>query len=62
MKVLLINPPNNTIINSELPKWLNQTVGVFPPLGLMYIASYMKVNTNYEVRILDAFVESMSWE
>lgn len=62
MKALLINPPNNKIINSELPKWLNQTVGVFPPLGLMYIASYMRANTNYEVRILDAFVENMPWK
>lgn len=61
MKVLLINPPIENIINLELPLWVRQNQGVFPPLGLMYLASYLKKNLDCEVRILDALAEKMNY-
>ena len=61
MKVLLINPPIENIIRLELPLWVRQNEGVFPPLGLMYLASYLRKNLGCEVTILDALAERMSY-
>jgi radical SAM superfamily enzyme YgiQ (UPF0313 family) len=51
MKILLINPP-----------WsygkLDRAGGIFPPLGLAYIAAFLR-NKNYEVKILDAYANNM---
>lgn len=60
MKVLLINPPIKNIIQAELPPALSREVGIFPPLGLMYIASYLQKYSNHEVQILDAVAEDLS--
>ncbi len=60
MKVLLINPPIKNIIQTELPPALSREVGIFPPLGLMYIASYLRKYSDHEVQILDAIAEDLS--
>lgn len=60
MKVLLINPSIKNIIQAELPPILSREVGVFPPLGLMYIASYLQRYSDHEVQILDAIAEDLS--
>ncbi|HEA47184.1 MAG TPA: radical SAM protein [bacterium] len=59
MKILLINPPIKNIIQAELPPALSREVGVFPPLGLMYIASYLQKYSDQRVRILDAVAEDL---
>jgi len=59
MKVLLINPPIKNIIQAELPPALSREVGIFPPLGLMYIASYLQKYSDHEVQILDAVAEDL---
>ncbi len=61
MRVLLINPPIKNAVKSELPSWINQTTGVFPPLGLMYISSYLKLYTDNQIKILDAVAEDMPY-
>ena len=61
MKILLINPPTDYMIKSELPEWVNKITGVFPPLGLMYIASYLRLHTGYQVKILDTIAEDISY-
>ena len=60
MKVLLINPPIKNIIQAELPPALSREVGIFPPLGLMYIASYLQKYSDHRVRILDALAEDLN--
>ena len=62
MKVLLINPPIKNIIDSEIPSFVKQNEGFFPPLGLMYLASYLKKYTDCEVRILDAVADEMDYD
>ena len=59
MKILLINSPIKNIIQTELPPALSREVGVFPPLGLMYIASYLRKYSDHEVQILDAVAEDL---
>lgn len=48
MKVLLINPPYNEVYSE-----IKRVEGVNPPIGLAYLAAYLRAN-NIEVEILDA--------
>jgi len=52
MKILLINPMDIGNINTRLPASLNSEQGVYPPLGISYIAAVLEQN-NYSVIILD---------
>lgn len=61
MKILLINPPFEYTIQSWQPKALEEGLDFLPPLGLMYIASYLEKKTNHEIEILDAQVEQLSY-
>jgi len=61
MRVLLINPPIKNIITPELPLFVRQNEGIFPPLGLMYIASYLRKNVDCTVKILDTLAEKMDY-
>lgn len=54
MKVLLINPPIDNIIETEMPLLVRQNEGIFPPLGLLYIASYLNKEAGCDVKILDS--------
>lgn len=60
MKALLINPPIKNIIQAEIPPALSREVGIFPPLGLMYIASYLRKYSDHGVQILDAVAENLN--
>ena len=52
MNILLIYPPSpNRVRGKMYPEVFSRTVS--PPLGLMYIAAYLKENTEHNVRILD---------
>jgi radical SAM superfamily enzyme YgiQ (UPF0313 family) len=58
MKVVLVNPPAKDSIDTELPGFIASAAGVFPPLGLMYLASYLKRhNRGCDVAILDSAAE-----
>ena len=61
MKILLINPPVEEMIKTELPEFIRSEVGIAPPLGLMYLAAYLKLHKpQCDVRILDAIAAGMS--
>jgi anaerobic magnesium-protoporphyrin IX monomethyl ester cyclase len=53
MKVLLINPPTDQVIATELPGHVSSEVGSFPPLGLLYLASGLRGDGGHAVSILD---------
>jgi anaerobic magnesium-protoporphyrin IX monomethyl ester cyclase len=59
MKILLINPPTSDLILTNLPKVLAQE-DPMPPLGLMYVAAYLKKHTNHEIKILDCLIEKIN--
>lgn len=52
MKVLLVNPPQEPDIDSNLPKFVDQARGALPPLGLMYVGASVKA-AGHEVKIAD---------
>lgn len=63
MKVLLINPPREHMIHWSVNDWeldLGE-ISSFPPIGLMYLASYLREHTHHEVRIVDAIAEKMNY-
>jgi len=49
MKIALVYPPFLNSIETTLPEFVNENEGDFPPLGVMYLASYLKKH------------EKMSW-
>lgn len=62
MKVLLVNSPIENMIALETPALVKRNEGVFPPLGLLYIASYLKKHVDCQVKILDTLARDMSYE
>ena len=63
MKVLLINSPSkySAYVTSEWDRTA-EDIGAFPPIGLSYIAGYLKEHTNHEVSILDALALKLSYD
>lgn len=61
MKILLINPPSEHTITTNVPKVVEEGVGYIPPLGLMYVAAYIEKNTNHQIKIIDCEVEGIDY-
>ena len=62
MKILLINPPRFNEIIGNNPSIIEEERGYNPPLGLLYLASYIQKHTYYQVRIIDAQVERLDYK
>lgn len=61
MRILLINPPNLNPISSVLPTALEEERGKNPPLGLLYIAGYLKEKgANYKIQVIDGPTENLN--
>jgi anaerobic magnesium-protoporphyrin IX monomethyl ester cyclase len=52
MKILLIRYHDRGNINTRLPESLNEVQGIYPPLGLAYIAANLEKN-GFQVKVLD---------
>ena len=61
MKIVLINPPLENIISSNVPAILEKGEDYLPPLGLMYVAAYLKKFTAHQIIILDCLVEKIDY-
>jgi len=62
MKILLINPPSLSSISSVLPSALEEERGHNPPLGLLYIASFLKKKLeNCDIRVIDGPTENLNY-
>jgi radical SAM superfamily enzyme YgiQ (UPF0313 family) len=53
MRVLLVRHHNAGNINTRLPETINKAQGIYPPLGIAYIASILE-NSGHKVKILDS--------
>lgn len=53
-RILLIYPPDDHIISTNIPEVIRQGMGSFPPLGLMYLAAAAEKYTAWETSIFDA--------
>lgn len=61
MRVLLINPPRLNEITADNPAFIDEERGFNPPLGLLYLASYLKQQSHHQVFGLDAQVECLNY-
>ncbi|MFH1611664.1 MAG: radical SAM protein [bacterium] len=61
MKVLLLNPPRANEITADNPTFIDDERGFNPPLGLLYLAAYLKEHTSHQVFGLDAQVEELQY-
>ncbi len=59
MKVLLINPPSEHMITTNIPAVVDEERGYNPPLGLLYVAGYAEAKTSHQIRVLDCQVEEL---
>ncbi len=62
MKVLLINPPAINEILSCNPQIIKEERGYEPPLGLLYLAGYLEKYSCFDLKIIDAQVEKLSYQ
>lgn len=62
MKALLIYPPTLNMIRTNLPVFIDKELGVYPPLGLLYIAAYAQKNTNFKIQLLDCHAEKLNYQ
>src|SRR4051812_31684952 len=58
MRTLLIFPPDHEAVRAmyTFQDNDNPAIGVKPPLGPMFVASYLKENSPHEVKIIDCQV------
>lgn len=60
MKIALVYPPILNSIQTTLPDFVNENEGYFPPLGIMYLASYLKkYDTECDILAIDAVAERL---
>lgn len=62
MRIILIRPPLKNLIKTEVPECIGEEVGVLPPLGLMYLQSYLSKNSEHETVIIDGELDDVSHE
>jgi len=62
MNVLLINPPSENLIRESLLTVVEDCTGVYPPLGLLYVASYAESIPGCRVQLLDCQAEHCSYK
>jgi len=62
MKILLINPPRHNEILADNPAFIDEERGFNPPLGLLYMAGYLKSKSEHSVFALDAQMEGFQYD
>ena len=62
MKILLLNPPRFNMIKISSDWFVDLgEISSFPPIGLMYIAGYLRKHSNYKISLVDSIAEGMSY-
>lgn len=57
MKIIFINPPTEQVLSTNVPEVVEQSTGLIPPLGILYVAAYLKKYSQNEIKILDLQLE-----
>jgi len=60
--ILLINPREDNMILADNPSFVDEERGYNPPLGILYIATAIKYNTDWEVVFIDMNAEKIKYE
>jgi anaerobic magnesium-protoporphyrin IX monomethyl ester cyclase len=63
MNILLINPPVDNLVRTFAPDSITEEMGCYPPMGLLYIASYARkvLDGDFNFEICDTQMEEMDY-
>lgn len=59
MNILLIHPPDQHLIRTNVPAFVDEETGCYPPIGLLSVAASVVKHTQHQVKILDAKAEGL---
>jgi radical SAM superfamily enzyme YgiQ (UPF0313 family) len=65
MKILLIQPPTENLITNYVPEEFEaQSFGRMPPLGLLYLATYLNIKSEktHSIKILDCISDDIGYK
>lgn len=62
MKVLLMVAPSEDALTLEASNDIAQNMGYFPPLGILYVGTYLKEHSSHEVHIVDTETERLNFD
>ena len=62
MRVLLIRPPARHTVESEVPDAVSAENLSYPPLSLISIATFLRTQSEHQVKILDAQLDDMPYD
>ena len=62
MRICFIIPPETHSIESSVPKGLESGKGVYPKLGLLYVAAYLEEKLGIVPSVIDAPAERLDYE
>ncbi|NLO91124.1 MAG: radical SAM protein [Elusimicrobia bacterium] len=63
MNILLISVSSEGALTSTVPdKYKDLSLGHYPPLGLMYLAAYLRAKSRHRAAILDTEIEGLATE
>lgn len=60
MNVLFIKPQIKSMLYGDLPEEVDSERGIYPPLGLLYVASYLRKNSDVKVNMVDMEADNIS--
>ena len=60
MRILLIYPPIENEISHISLQEIDEERGFLPPLGLLYLATYLKEYSSFDVKVIDCNVDGIS--
>jgi len=62
MRAAFIYPPFSKSIQTTLPEFVNENEGCFPPLGVIYVASYLKEHEkDCDILVIDSVCEKLDY-
>lgn len=61
-RILLILPPLVHEVRAANPPFMAETRGHTPPLGLLYIAAYLRKHSLFPVELIDACAEGLGYD
>lgn len=60
MKILLIYPPIENELSHISLQEIDKERGFLPPLGLLYIATYLRKYSDFDIKVIDCNIDSIS--
>ena len=62
MRILLIYPSNKSEVSHISIRQIDRERGFLPPLGLLFVATYLKKNSDHDIKVIDCNVDAVSYE